>query len=161
MTKTVFGPGVMPSSSETTNSAPNTDRRKLSDGKPRSKAKNKADPGPSVSLCPGCLKAGGCLASEQGGRGPGSPGQVRASVFPLFLKLPLQANLDQNSFNLMAFRPAVLFCLNPTQIDNPSCLWTSFLGGGGGTPGLRCGMCDLVPWPGIKLQVTCTGSVQP
>ena len=119
----------MSSPLKTTTSAPNTDHHKLSDRKPRSKVRNKADPGPSASLCPGCLKAGGYLASEQGGRGPGSPGQVRASVFLLFLKLPPQADLDQNSFNVMVFRPAFFFLFKPHS-DRQLILSLDFLFGG-------------------------------
>ena len=140
MTKTVFGPGVMSSPSETAISALNTDHCKLSDRKPRSKARNKADPGPSASLCSGCLEAGGCLASEQDGRGPRSPGQVGASVFLLFLKLPPQADLDQKILQCDGIQTCPLLFFK-SHSDRQLILSLDFLfRGGGGAPGLSCGM---------------------
>lgn len=52
---------------------------------------------------------------EQDGRDPGSLGQIRAFIFLVFLNLPFQANLDQNSFKLTTVTPALSFCLTHIQ----------------------------------------------
>ena len=62
----------------------------------------------SILLPPFVMAAG---LREQGGRDSGSLGQV----FLVFLKLPLQADLDQSSFHRRTLRPSLSFCLNHIQ----------------------------------------------